>query len=294
MPNERKLYKYATYLSNCSREAIDYGKCVGKKAGKVTHLACQREFTSLLNCVKKQVKRYKRAKRIISIYRLNFSLEPPYKVLLDGTFAVAALQNKINLREQMPKYLNAEVDIRVTNCVLKELEKLGSTLYGALHICKQFDVESCPHQPIRTAVECIKHMARRMKHKITCFFATQDNELTEALKQIPGIPILFIKYNSILIDRPSQATIQEIEKPKDQLLEVNELKKAVFGEDEKPRRKRKGPKGPNPLSVKKKKKKVQLTGIHQELGPNAEIAASKKRRRRRKQEKGSRYKPLLL
>lgn len=54
-----------------------------------------------------KVKRYKRAKRIISIYRHNFSLEPPYKVLLDGTFAMAALQNKINLREQMPKYLNA-------------------------------------------------------------------------------------------------------------------------------------------------------------------------------------------
>ncbi|KAL3990075.1 Fcf1 family protein [Acanthocheilonema viteae] len=229
-----------------------------------------------------KVKRYKRAKRIISIYRHNFSLGPPYKVLLDGTFAMAALKNKINLREQMPKYLNAEVDIRVTSCVLKELEKLGSTLYGALHVCKQFDVESCPHQPVRTAVECIKHMARRMKRRITYFFATQDNELTEALKQIPGIPVLFIKYNTILIDRPSQATIQEIEKPKDQLFEVSELKKAVFGEDEKPRRKRKGPKGPNPLSVKKKKKKTHLTSNHQELGPNAKTGALKRRRRRRK------------
>lgn len=54
-----------------------------------------------------KVKRYKRAKRIISIYRHNFNLEPPYQVLLDGTFAMAALQSKINLREQMPKYLNA-------------------------------------------------------------------------------------------------------------------------------------------------------------------------------------------
>ncbi|EFO18753.1 hypothetical protein LOAG_09740 [Loa loa] len=231
-----------------------------------------------------KVKRYKRAKRIISIYRHNFNLEPPYQVLLDGTFAMAALQNKINLREQMPKYLNAEVDIRVTNCVLKELEKLGHTLYGALHICKQFDVELCPHHPVRTAVECIKHMARRMKRRTMYFFATQDHELTEALKQIPGIPILFIKYNAILIDRPSQATIQEIEKPKDQLIEVNELKKAVFGKEEKPRRKRKGPKGPNPLSVKKKKRKIQLTNIHQELQPSAKTASSKRRRRKRKRE----------
>ncbi|CAG9533842.1 unnamed protein product [Cercopithifilaria johnstoni] len=228
-----------------------------------------------------KVKRYKRAKRIISIYRHNFSLESPYKVLLDGTFAMAALQNKINLREQMPKYLNAEVDMRVTSCVLKELEKLGSTLYGALHICKQFDIELCPHRPVRTAVECIKHMARRMKRGITCFFATQDNELMEALKQIPGIPVLFIKYNAILIDRPSQATIQEIERPKDQLLEINELKKTVFGEGEKPKRRRKGPKGPNPLSVKKKK--THFISIHQELGPNAKTASSKRRRRKRRE-----------
>ncbi|VDK74961.1 unnamed protein product [Litomosoides sigmodontis] len=196
---------------------------------------------------------------------------------------MAALQNKINLREQMPKYLNAEVHIRVTACVLKELEKLGSALYGALHICKQFDVESCPHKPVRTAVECIKHMARRIKRKMTYFFATQDNELTEALKQIPGIPILFIKYNAILIDRPSEATIQEVEKPKNQLLEVNKLKRAVFGEAEKPKRKRKGPKGPNPLSVKKKKKKDHLTSVHQELGPNEKTATPKRRRRRRKE-----------
>lgn len=54
-----------------------------------------------------KVKRYKRAQRLISIYRYNFGLEPPYKVLLDGTFAMAALQNKINLREQIPKYLDA-------------------------------------------------------------------------------------------------------------------------------------------------------------------------------------------
>ncbi|KAM3728108.1 rRNA-processing protein [Dirofilaria immitis] len=292
MPNERKLCKYAAYLSRCSREVTDYGKCVGEKAGKVTHLACQREFVVLLSCVEKQditdtvnfyemkVKRYKRAKRIISIYRYNFGLEPPYEVLLDGTFAMAALQNKINLREQLPKYLNAEVDIRVTNCVLKELEKLGSTLYGALHICKQFDVVNCPHQPIRTAVECIKHMARRMKHGTTYFFATQDNELTEALKQIPGIPILFIKYNAILIDKPSQITLQELEKPKDQLLELSKLKKAIFGKDERPRRKRKGPKGPNPLSVKKKK--IRLINTDQKLKLSAKTDAPKRYRRRRR------------
>lgn len=54
-----------------------------------------------------KVRRYKRAQRIVSIFRTYFSFKPPYCILLDGTFAMAALQNKINLREQTPKYLNA-------------------------------------------------------------------------------------------------------------------------------------------------------------------------------------------
>lgn len=226
-----------------------------------------------------KVKRYKRAQRLISIYRYNFGLEPPYKVLLDGTFAMAALQNKINLREQIPKYLDAEVEICVTRCVLEELEMLGSVLYGALHICKQFDVEPCPHQPVRKAADCLRHMARRMKKKTTHFFATQDDALTEALKQIPGVPVLFIKYNGILIDKPSQATIEEMEKPKDDLAAVKELKKKIFGRNEKTRRKRKGPKGPNPLSVRKKQKRISDL---RKSDPSARTSNGKRRRKRRK------------
>ena len=43
------------------------------------------------------------------------------------------------------------------------LEKLGSAVYGALVICKQFDVAPCPHHPHRTAAECLAHLARRSK-----------------------------------------------------------------------------------------------------------------------------------
>lgn len=36
-----------------------------------------------------------------------------------------------------------------------------------------FQVEPCPHQPVRKAADCLRHMARRMKKKTTHFFATQ-------------------------------------------------------------------------------------------------------------------------
>lgn len=224
-----------------------------------------------------KIKRYKRAQRLISLFRYNFGFIPPFRVLLDGTFAMAALTNKINLREQMPKYLCEEVEMCVTPCILEELKKLGSETYGALYICQQFKVEKCPHQPLRTASECIRHMARRMERKTKYFIATQDPGLTDALRQIPGVPILFIKYKGILIDKASVATIEAIEKPKTDLEVVKALKTEVFGDDVK-RKGVKRIKGPNPLSVKKKKQ-VKVGRI--KADPATRTASGKRKRRKK-------------
>uniref|UniRef100_A0A0N5AQQ7 rRNA-processing protein UTP23 homolog n=1 Tax=Syphacia muris TaxID=451379 RepID=A0A0N5AQQ7_9BILA len=215
-----------------------------------------------------KIKRYKRVKRLVSIFRNNFDFKPPYRVLIDGTFAMAALNNKINLREQMPKYLCEEVVICVTPCVLAELEKLGSFFYGALHICRQFEVEKCPHKPERRAADCLLRMARRMEHKTKYFIATQDADLTEKLRGIPGVPILFIKYNGILIDRASEATLQVCFN-----LFFMSLKEKI--------RKKKRIKGPNPLSVKKKKVKNVVISTQE----GTKTANGKRKRRKRKDPK---------
>ncbi|VDD95126.1 unnamed protein product [Enterobius vermicularis] len=224
-----------------------------------------------------KIRRYKRAQRQISVFRYNFGFSPPFRILIDGTFAVAALANKINLREQLPKYLAEEVIICVTPCVLAELERLGTPVYGALHVCKQFQVEVCPHKPLRSASDCICHLARRMKNRTKYFVATQDYSLTERLRQIAGVPILFIKYKGILIDRASEATVKAMETPKADIDAIKELKKEVLGVEKKIRKKKKA-KGPNPLSVKKKKKRVV---VH--IASGAKTANGKRRRKRKVQ-----------
>lgn len=72
-----------------------------------------------------KVKRYKRAQRFLTFYKNNFNFRPPYQVLLDGTFCQAALKNKINIAEQMPKYLGEEVKLLTTVCAINEVEKLS-------------------------------------------------------------------------------------------------------------------------------------------------------------------------
>lgn len=72
-----------------------------------------------------KIKRYKKAQRIIAFYRNTFGFRPPYQVLIDGTFSQQALKNKVNIAEQIEKYLGDKVKLLTTVCVITETEKLG-------------------------------------------------------------------------------------------------------------------------------------------------------------------------
>ena len=76
-----------------------------------------------------KVKRRNQVKKMLFFYKTNFGFEPPYKVLIDGTFCKEALVYKVNIREQLPKYLEADARLLTTACAKAECEKYGST-YG--------------------------------------------------------------------------------------------------------------------------------------------------------------------
>ena len=75
-----------------------------------------------------KVKRQKRVRKALQHYRITHSLVPPYHVLIDGTFCKAALRFQVNIAEQLPKYLDAEVKMKTTTCVLKECRAFGKYL----------------------------------------------------------------------------------------------------------------------------------------------------------------------
>ncbi|CAD6190322.1 unnamed protein product [Caenorhabditis auriculariae] len=181
--------------------------------------------------------------------------------------------------EQMSKYLGEETHIHTTKCVVDELEKFGPLLYGALVICKQFEVAPCPHNGGRSAAECIAHMARRSsKGKTKFFIATQDEELTEKLRTIPGTPILYIKYNAILLDKVSKASEDNVQNGQAEIEQLRKIKEELLPEG--PQKKRKRKKGANPLSCKKKK--VVVKDLQQSSG--ARTVIGKRRRAKKKSE----------
>uniref|UniRef100_A0AAF5CVV5 PIN domain-containing protein n=2 Tax=Strongyloides stercoralis TaxID=6248 RepID=A0AAF5CVV5_STRER len=205
-----------------------------------------------------KTKRLKRANKILTHFRYNFNLIPPYKILVDGTFALNALKDKINIMEQMPKYLGNSCELLTTKCVIKELEKLGSPVFGALHILKNYEIFHCPHTPEKCVESCFLYLARKSikEGKQKLLFATNDSNLKEKLRNIPGILNLFIGYNTIILEDISEASLKKEENISSDLKRLQDLKKQVLGDEKKIIHRKRKPKGPNPLSCLKKKPKL--------------------------------------
>lgn len=236
-----------------------------------------------------KIKRQKHAKKTISFYKYNFSFREPFQILIDGTFCQAALKNKIQIKEQLPKYLMGEIQLCTTSCALKELESLAKDLYGAKLILQRFQIRKCRHMkdPV-PASECLLSMlAETNPHHY--FIATQDQQLTTALKKIPGVPLLYIILNTMVLDKPSERTLKHVEavqlgeivNPAQQKsLQSLKEKEGISGDAEKRGRKRKRKQSnPNPLSCLKKKKKKATP--QQPKNPDGE-KKKKKRSRHRK------------
>lgn len=104
-----------------------------------------------------KIARYKKASKTINFYKHNFGFRDPYQVLIDATFCQLALQHQINIQDQLPKYLQAELRLVTTQCIIVEAEGLGGGVSGATQIVKQFLVHKCGHdqKPIAGA-DCMK------------------------------------------------------------------------------------------------------------------------------------------
>lgn len=236
-----------------------------------------------------KIKRQKQAKKNISFYKYNFSFREPFQILVDGTFCQAALKNKIQIKEQMPKYLMGEVQLCTTSCALKELESLGKELYGAKLILQRYQVRRCAHftEPVPASECLLSLLGHANPHHY--FVATQDHSLTAGLKDIPGVPLFYIVLNTIVLDRPSPASLDQVRRvqlgelvrPADQE-SLRDLKERQGLRDAPERRARKRKrKGPNPLSCLKKKKKPEPTA------PRSAEDGPKKKRSRHKRRKSA-------
>ena len=115
------------------------------------------------------------------------------------------------------------------------------------------------------------------------------------MRQILGLPLIYLHGNAPTLERPSTMTESLTERIADGKTELSQhqrqiiaaLKEQTFGpteEKDKKKKKRRGPKGPNPLSCKKKKK---IKGGSAPLKTEQQLNEEKKRKKRRNKKKAA-------
>jgi U3 small nucleolar RNA-associated protein 23 len=211
-----------------------------------------------------KIKRYKKVNRHLNFYVNNYGFRQPYQILLDGTFCLGALNNKINISDNIPRYLQGELKLLTSQCAIIEMENLGSKLGGALIILKKFPVHKCGHEgkPV-AASKCLLSMLGdcNPNHYIV---ASQDRELQNNVRNMVGVPLLYLHGKTPVLEQPSQVSVEATKNKEGlsvterQMLDKLKLESGLVNESDKPKKKKK--KGPNPLSCKKKKNKPQEVG----------------------------------
>ena len=132
-------------------------------------------------------------------FSYNTSLGPPYHVLLDTNFINFSIQNKIDIVSGLMDCLYAKCIPYITDCVMGELEKLGTKFRIAVRIARDPRMQrlTCSHKGTY-ADDCI--VDRVDQHK--CYIVgTCDKELKSRIRKIPGVPIMFIRNRKYTVER---------------------------------------------------------------------------------------------
>lgn len=195
---------------------------------------------------------------------------------------------------------------------------------------KTFERRRCGHheldEPLST-LECLSSIVdvkQNNTNKHRYMLASQDRAVRVHMRQIPGIPILFLDRSVLILEDMSDATVKACKgQERSKFLEGLKMRKTLSSlgkrkrgtgedgdaedkegdhaqaEETKPMKKKKGPKQPNPLSMKKKTTKPPTAekpkqgestssgkepepSAAQEESGNQETGQKKKRKRSRK------------
>jgi U3 small nucleolar RNA-associated protein 23 len=155
-----------------------------------------------------------------------------------------------------------------------------------MYVAKRFQLRNCGHhKDPQSATECVLNMiSDGNPHHY--FVATQDQELRGNLRKIAGVPLLHIVSNTIVLENPTRVSQKAHDEVCSSKVQPTEHEQSVItalnsasGITETRRKRKKKPKGPNPLSVKKSRK-VRGGGVSIITGG---VASQTKKRRLRLQ-----------
>ncbi|KAF1809671.1 hypothetical protein P152DRAFT_461350 [Eremomyces bilateralis CBS 781.70] len=231
-----------------------------------------------------RLKRAKAYRKLLHSYKLHFGFREPFQVIVDAEFVQDAAKCKMDILPAITRTLQGEVKPMITQCSMRHLYATKDS--QLIDQAKTFERRRCGHheldEPLST-LECLSSVVdakdnKTNKHRY--IIASQEREVRIQMRQIPGIPILFIDRSVLILEDMSAATVKECHgqerskfleglKTRGTLGSPAKRKRAIDDEanaaekdvdDSQPdevkavKKKHRGPKAPNPLSVKKRTK----------------------------------------
>ncbi|OJJ50776.1 hypothetical protein ASPZODRAFT_106634 [Penicilliopsis zonata CBS 506.65] len=132
-------------------------------------------------------------------FAANTALGPPYHVLVDTNFVSHTIRAKLDLLPAMMDLLYAKCIPIFTDCTIAELEKLGTKYRLALRLAKdpRWERVKCSHTGTY-ADDCIVDRVSKQRIYIV---ATNDKELSQRIRKIPGVPIMKVARGKYTIER---------------------------------------------------------------------------------------------
>ncbi|KAG1866235.1 Fcf1-domain-containing protein [Suillus tomentosus] len=197
-------------------------------------------------------KRAKTYRKLMHLYSMSFGFRQPYQILVDSEMCQIAIDAKLDLIKQFSTVLQGNVKPMITQCCMHELYLQGKARQPAVDLAKTFERRKCNHREAIPGDECLSGVVGDTnKHRYVV--ATQSQSLRNGLRIIPAVPVIHINRAVMVLEPPSEATLKAKELTEEQSLRPSAPELATVPRDKPMPKKRKGPKGPNPLSVKKKK-----------------------------------------
>ena len=253
-----------------------------------------------------RLKRVRRARKLLSFFRAVHGFKPPYDVLLDSTAIQAAVLNGVDLAVALPKVFGEKVRLFVPRAVVAELHVLGRKFAAAAKVARRLKVLSTTDGSVAaSAADGILDLVTggNTQHR---FVMTEDPALRKRLADLTDVPTLRFARSEIIIELPGGRTAASTTAETSGLMPAapqavsgaagGAMHERMSGQasrsapdplqgdlpgDAPSKKRKRGPKQPNPLSVKKKKKLA--------VGepPVAPLDAQNANKRRRKRGKGA-------
>lgn len=132
-------------------------------------------------------------------FNYNENLVPPYNIILDTNFVNSSIQTKIDIVKGCSELLLAKCNIFITDCLVAEMEKLGSKFSLGLKLTKDPRLKrlTCTHKGTYVD-DCI---VNRVTISRCYIVATNDKDLKRRIRKIPGVPILYATRGKFRIER---------------------------------------------------------------------------------------------